>query len=204
MERVCLSGLVEISLPDATLRICDGGYVNWGADQFDAEDPDFGTIGDMEAIDEGTGDDLPALGLTFLPKTVEAAAILSQPEFQGCRFRSWTAEVDIDTFEVVGTPSLEFDGQVDMTDLVTDRGSCELEMTVVPAAERLFLINEGNNLSPRFHKILFPGETGEDNAIGIGVGVAWGTALPSQTYGVGSSGGGGGGGDGRNFSERML
>lgn len=187
MQIVTLAGLVKIELPDATLRLCEGAFVKWDSETFDAEDEDFGTIGDMEAIEEGVGDELPALGLTFLPRSSSAAADLSRPQFQGCRFRSWTAEVDLDTNEVVGTPSLEFDGQIDQTDLVIDRGKLELEMTIVPAAERLFLINEGNNLSPRWHKTLFPGETGEDNAIGVGVGVAWGTALPAQTYGTGVS-----------------
>lgn len=190
MDVVTLAGLIKIELPDTTLLFCDGAFVKWDAETFDAEDEDFGTIGDMEAVDEGTGDELPALGLTFLPSSTTAAALLSQPEYQGCRFRSWTAEVDIATNEVIGEPSLEFDGQVDQTDLVTDIGTRELEMMIVPAAERLFLINEGNTLSPRQHKKLFPGESGEDNATGVGVGVAWGTALPAQSYGVGFSYGG--------------
>lgn len=63
--------------------------------------------------------------------------------------------MDIDTNEVVGDPSLEFDGQADSTDLIIGKGTRELEMDVVSAAERLFVINEGNTLSPRFHKLLY-------------------------------------------------
>lgn len=202
MDRVCLSGLVEIALPDATIRLCDGAFVIWGEQTFDCEDDIFGTIGAIEAIEEGVGDELPALRLTFLPNSTAAAAQLSQPEYQGCRMRMWTAEVDLDTNAVVGTPSLEFDGQVDMTELVIDNGSRALEMDIVPSAERLFIINEGNTLSPRFHKSLYPGELGEDNAIGIGVGVAWGTANAAQTYGGGFSTGGGAGG-GRQVREHL-
>ncbi|MFN7029464.1 MAG: hypothetical protein ACK4PC_08855, partial [Sphingopyxis sp.] len=117
-----------------------------------------------------------------------------------CRVRMWIAEVDEATATIDGTPTLMFDGQVDSSDLVIDRGSRELEMTIVPAAERLFLIDEGNTLSPRFHKLLFPGELGEDNATGVGVGVAWGAASASGSYGYGYGGGGGGGT--RNFYER--
>lgn len=206
MDQSCLSGLIQVDLPEQAIKLCDGAFVKWGAEMFDAEDPDFGTIGSMEAIEEGVGDEIPALRMTFLPKSTAAAAVLSQPQYQGCRVRMWICEVDLATNEVIGDPSLEFDGQADSTDLVIDRGTRELEMDIVSAAERLFLINEGNTLSPRFHKTLYPGELGQDNAIGVGVGVAWGTALPAQSYGVGFSGVGGGGSaaDGRNFSERLL
>lgn len=189
---VTLSGLVQIDLPETTIRLCDGAFVRWGGDTFDCVDPAFGSLGAIAGVDEGVGDELPALRLTFLPSSTTAAADLSRPEFQGCRFRMWVADVDLATNEVFGTPSLEFDGQVDMTDLIIDRGTRDLEMDVVPVGERLFVINEGNTLSPRFHKSLFPGELGEDNAIGVGVGVAWGTALPTS-YGGGYSFGGGGG-----------
>lgn len=203
MDIVTLAGLVKIELPDKTLRLCDGAFVKWGAETYEASDPAFGAIGSMEPIEEGVGDEIPALRMNFLPNSTAAASELSRPEYQGCRVRMWIAEVDIDTNMIAGTPSLEFDGQADSTDLVIDRGSRELEMDVVSSAERLFVINEGNTLSPRFHKLIYPGELGEDNAIGIGVGVAWGTALPAQSYGVGFSGGGSGGGGSRNFAEHL-
>ncbi|WP_260581205.1 hypothetical protein [Sphingopyxis sp. PET50] len=187
---------MKIELPDATLRLCDGAFVKWDAETFTASDADFGAIGAMQSVEEGVGDELPALQMTFLPNSTAAAADLSQPEFQGCRVRMWIAEVDLETNEVSGAPSLEFDGQVDSTVLIIDVGSRELDMSIVPKAERLFLINEGNTLSPRFHKSLFVGELGEDNATGVGVGVAWGTALPAQTYGTGFSNGGVGNGGG--------
>lgn len=206
MDIVTLAGLVKIELPDVTLRICDGAFVIWDAETFTASDPDFGTIGSMEPVDEGVGDEIPALRMNFLPNSTASAADLSKPEYQGCRVRMWIAEVDLATNEVIGDPSLEFDGQADSTDLVIDRGTRELEMDIVSAAERLFLINESNTLSPRFHKSLYPGELGQDNAIGVGVGVAWGTALPAQTYGpgYGGSGDGGGGGGGRFFNNEMM
>lgn len=202
MDIVTLAGLVRIDLPEAELRLCDGAFVIWGADKYESAHPDFGTIGSMEPIEEGTGDEIPALRMTFLPRDSAAAAELSRPEWQGCRVRMWIAEVDIETFEVVGEPDLMFDGQLDSTELVIDRGTRELEMDIVSAAERLFVINEGNTLSPRFHKSLYPDELGEDNATGVGVGVAWGTALPAQTYSTGFSYGGSGGG-GRQFREQL-
>lgn len=196
MDRVTLAGLVRVTLPDTTIRLCDGAFVIWGEEIFDAEDTTFGTIGNVEPIEEGVGDELPALRMLFLPKSTAAAAELSQPAWQGCRVQMWIAEVDPSTHAVVGDPEMMFDGMLDSTELVFDRGSRVLNMEIVTTADRLFLVNEGNNLSPRFHKSLFPGELGEDNATGVGVGVAWGTSLPAQTYGPGFGGGGGGAGGG--------
>lgn len=195
MQSVTMAGLVKIELPDVTIRICDGAFVIWDAETFESADDDFGTIGAIESAEEGTGDEIPAMRMVFLPKSAAAAADLSQAEFQRCRVRSWTVEVDLETNEVTGTPNLEFVGQVDMTDFVTGIGSRELEMEIVAEAERCFLIDEGNTLSPRFHKLLYPGELGEDNATGLGGLVAWGTSLPAQTYGPGYGGGGQGGGN---------
>lgn len=200
MQTATMAGLIRIDLPEKTLLLCDGAFVIWGSDIYRSTDDDFGAIGSVETPEEGVGDELPAMRMTFLPKSTAAAVDLAQPEFQGCRVRMWIAEVDEATAEVIGTPTLMFDGQVDAAELVIDRGSRALEMDIVPAAERLFLIDEGNTLSPRFHKLLFPGELGEDNATGVGVGVAWGTASASGSYGYGYGGyGAPGGGDSRNF-----
>jgi hypothetical protein len=67
-------------------------------------------------------------------------------------------------------------------------------MMFVSRLERLFSINEGNSLSPRFHKTVWPGELGEDNATGVGVAVAWGVegAPRGSTYSGGGVPGWGG------------
>lgn len=190
MDRVMLAGLVKIELPDTTLRLCDGSFIRWDGETFDAEDAVFGAIDKIESINEGVGDEIPALRINFLPRSTAAAAELSQPHWQGSRVRMWIAEVLPDTMSVTGTPSLMFDGQTDSTELVIDRGRRELVMDVTSAAERLFVVDEANTLSPRFHKSLYPGELGEDNASGVGVGVAWGTAQPTTYSGSGFSDGG--------------
>lgn len=207
MDSVTLAGLVKIELPGKTLLLCDGAFVKWGADTFFSSDDDFGIIGGVEPLSEGVGDSAPALRLTFLPSSAADAAALSQPSWQGSRVRLWIAEVDIATNLVAGTPDLIFDGQTDSTELVIGQAKRDLVMDVVSAAERLFVIDEGNTLSDRFQQYLYPGERGEENATGVGVGVAWGQALPAQSYGLGFSGGGGnyggGGGGGRLNNEQL-
>lgn len=203
MDSITLVGLVKIELPSATLRYCDGAFVKWGAESFASSDATFGSIGNIDPMSEGVGDVAPGLRMTFLPASTAAAADLSQPDWQGSRIRMWIAEVNPDTNAVVGTPTLLFDGQTDTTDLVVARDKREVVMDIVSTAERLFVIDEANTLSARFHKSLYPGELGEDNATGIGVGVAWGTALPAQSYGLGFTGGGSSGG-GRIGNEQLV
>ena len=55
---------------------------------------------------------------------------------------------------------------------------------------QLLLRNSGNSLSAAWHKSVWPGETGHDQATGLKTPVAWGVASPPG----GVSGGGGGGG----------
>jgi hypothetical protein len=205
MESVTLTGLMKIEMRSGgpTLRFCDGGIAIWGAENFAAKDDVFGAIGALEALEEGVGDEVPALALTFLPASTAAAADLVQPGWQGSRVRFWIGEVTAATGMVTGTPELMFDGQIDTGDLIVDRGQRAVEYDIVSTAERLFALNEGNSLNPRFHKRVWPGETGEDNATGLGSTVAWGAASPAGTAVAGSVGGGGSGGGlgGNNFRE---
>lgn len=95
MDSITLSGLIKIELPEATLHLCDGGFVIWDGDTFYNTDPVFGSIGAIEPLSEGVGDSAPALRLTFLPASTAAAADLSQPSWQGSRVRMWIAEVNL-------------------------------------------------------------------------------------------------------------
>ncbi|KKW92247.1 hypothetical protein [Sphingobium chungbukense] len=176
MDRVILSGLMKIELRDGRIiRLCDGGFVLWGAEIFRSSDTQFGMIGSMQALEEGVGDEVPAFQLTFLPVSTTAAADLSAPGMQGSRARIWIAEINPDSGLPVGTPDLQFDGMIDRTVLRVGLRKRELDIEFVSYSERLFTIVEGNTLAANFHKSVYPGELGEDNATGLGVGVAWGT-----------------------------
>lgn len=198
MDISTLVGLVEITLPTETLRYCDGGIVTWGSDVYTSKDATFGSIGSLDPLTEGTGDEVPALKMVFLPNSTAAAAELAQPGWQASPMKFWIAEVNQSTGAVTGTPELMFHGQLDTAELISGRGTRELHFDIVSTAERLFELNTGNTLSPRFHKSVWPSETGEDAAIGIGLTVAWGIESPpggsaGATY-SGVFGGGGGNG----------
>lgn len=178
MNSVALAGLMKIEFPSRTVRLCDGGRVTWGAESFAGRDDVFGTIGALESLSEGAGDEVPALSMKLLPPEVTAVADLSQPGFQTVRVRLWIAEVDQAAGAVTGTPALQFDGQIDQTTLVVGRESRDLAITVVSTAERLFTRFEGNSLSPSFHTALWPGEAGMNEATGLTVADAWGVEGP--------------------------
>ena len=184
MDRIMLVGLLKIELPGKTVRLCDGGFVVWGSETFTSDDSDFGTIGALESFTEGVGDEIPGGRLTFLPKSTAAVADLSAPGMQGSRMRFWVAEINEATGAIIGTPDLQADVQTDRTVVKIGKSTRSLEMDFVSTAERLFVRNEGNTLSSGFHKSIWPGETGEDLATGLGVSVAWGveSAPRGSTY----------------------
>lgn len=185
MTTVALTGLIQIDLPERTLRYCDGGFFEFGGQTFRSSDPVFGTIGALHAMSEGVGDSVPALQLTLLPANDAAAADISKPGHQTARVRMWIAEYDIST-GVIGSSEVMFDGQIDQTVLTVGKGTKTLDVLVVSLAERLFEGNIGNTLNPTWHKSVWPGETGHDNATGLSKAVAWG--VESQRGG-GTSGG---------------
>jgi hypothetical protein len=191
--RIGLIGLVQIDLPDATIRLCEGGFMRWAVDggdvaTFYSHSPVFGTIASIDAVTEGVTEAVPALDLTLHVPSTAAPEDLSQPGFQRSRVRFWIGEYAPDDGILVGEPELMFHGQIDQTVLGEDAGTFDLTMSIVSSLERLFLRNRGNSLNPRWHKSIWVGETGHDNATGLGVPVAWGIETPAGANG--SAGGG--------------
>lgn len=192
VQRLALTGLVRIDLPDRDpVLLCDGGFLPWSGDIYRSKDATFGTLLSVEGLDEGRGDQIPALDLELAPERDAPIADLSKAGYQQSRVRMWLAEFDMATGQVSGTPDLMFDGQVDQTSLRVGK-SRRLAISVVSNCERLFELDIGNSLSPTFHKSIWPGEKGHDNASGLKLQVAWGTDSPAQTAGSGSGSGGGG------------
>lgn len=192
MDAISVRGLMKIELPEHTVRLCDGGFVVFDGETYRSKDALFGAIGSVDVLAEGKGDEIPALELELLPPKSAAIADLSKPGYQTSRVRFWIAEWSRALGQITGTPELMYDGQIDQTSLKLGK-TRTLTMTVVSNAERLFELNIGNSLNPGFHKAVWPGEKGHDNATGLTVPVAWGVESPR---GAGGAYGGGGGRDG--------
>ena len=200
VDRVGLIGLLRIDLPSATVRLCDGGFMQWDAETFRSSDPVYGTIGSVDSLSEGIAESVPAFDLTLLPTALAGAADLVQPGFQRSRVRFWVAEFSPDDGILIGDPEAMFDGQIDQATLVEGRGERRLELSIVSNLERLFTRNRGNSLNPRWHKSVWPGETGHDNATGLAIPVAWGV----ESRGGGGSSGFGPGGSNPAYIDRGL
>lgn len=174
MLSTAIIGLVRIELPSATVRLCDGGFIVFNSEMYQSRDPVFGTIGSVEGMTEGIGDEIPALRMTLLPPISSAPADLSQPGYQNSLVQFWVGEYDQEAGVLIGPPDLLFHGQIDQITMIGGRQRREIAMTVVSTAERLFMTNDGNSLTPRWHKSIWPGERGHDNGVGLTIPVAWG------------------------------
>ena len=194
MIEIALVGLLKIELPDHSILLCDGGALEFAGEMYRSDDPLFGTIGAVEAMDEGVGDTVPSFSLTMLPAQDTPPGMLSRPGYQTSRVRFWIAEYDVDAGTVIKADPM-FDGQIDQSTLSVGRGARYLNLTVVGLAERLFEGNIGNTLNPTWHKSIWPGERGHDNATGLARSVAWGIEGPPQ------GGGGRGGGNVREAAQ---
>ena len=178
--RFGLTGLCKIELPDATVRLCDGGFFVFDGETYRASHSTYGTIANVSGFDSGVGSTLPALKMTLLPPEGSAPALISKPGNQTSRVQFWIGEFDPDT-HVITRADREFDGFIDQTNYVFGTRTRRLEMSVVSLAERLFEGNIGNSLNPTFHKSVWPGETGHDHAIGLPIPVAWGAEQPPRS-----------------------
>ncbi len=193
-----ITGLLKIELPGHTVLLTDGGTTVFDGETYTSYDEVVGSLAAVDTIAEGIGEEIPALDLTFAPPSVAAVSALSSGAIQKSRVRLWLAEYDTTTGEIVGTPELRFIGFVDQPQTSFAYRQLTLQITAVPELEAMFFKDTGNGLSISFHKALYPGELGHDNASGLSIPIAWGVESPPR--GSVYFGGGGGGGFGNNFA----
>jgi hypothetical protein len=179
MERITLCGLIKIEFPGYTALISDGGFVTYAGDTYQSEDPQFGVVSGFE-INGTSPDQAPGGKITFLTPNAAAAALLVAPGFQTSKLSIWLAEVNEATATVIGTPTVLTLAQLDRGVISETMRSREVALEFVSFGERLMTINEGNSLNGTFHKRMFPGELGLDNAIGMNTTVAWGADAPPR------------------------
>ncbi len=184
-----ITWLVRIDFPGDTARLSDGAIVKWGADVFLPRHPTFGAIGGAKPIGEGMGDEVPSLELMLIPDDGAAGADLWNPAWQGVPATFWISEYTPATGVVVGTPSLVFAGMIDTCKLTVGGNRRDLTLGIVASVEKLFEKNIGNGLNSAFHKSVWSGETGLDNATGLSIDIAWGTEKPGAMSAGNSSGG---------------
>src|SRR3546814_7291421 len=121
-ETPLVVGLLKIELPDATIRLRDGsGQLVFDGETYTGRDPVFGSLAAVEAIEDGVGDEAPALNFTLLPASDAASAELASPDMQGSVVSLWLAAVDRATGAVIPEPLLLFTGELAQPPLTVDR-----------------------------------------------------------------------------------
>lgn len=182
-------GLLKIELPDRDVRLSEGGFITFNSELYTSSDPVLGSIAAVEPMQEGIGGTIPALDLTFAPPGPAAITDLSVGALQRSNIYLWLAEYNVETNAIVGTPDALFIGQLDQPSVRFGRGEYSISISCVSKLEVLFNRNTGNSLSSTFHKSMFAGELGHDNAIGLSVAVAWGVKGPPSLGGSNFGGG---------------
>lgn len=192
--------LLRIDLPSGPVFLNDGGITDFGGNRYRAADPVIGAVQQWGATEFGFGNTLPEWEFVLAPPSNAALGPLQTGAFARSRVRYWVADFDPRTGEVIGTPSLEFAGRLDrLRQTFADR-QLSIVVSCVPETEALLFADDGNGLSPEFHKSIYPGETGHDQATGLVMTVTWGVEGGGRGFG-GSGGAGGGGGGGGGFPE---
>jgi len=192
--------LLRLDLPSGSVFLSDGGITVFGGDTYSPTDDDIGSISQVSEVTEGFGAELPELEVVIAPPSNAALTPLQEGAFRRSAVRLWLAEFDADTGAIVGTPELRFAGRMDRVRQQYAFQDLKIIVSAVPETEVLLFSDDGNGLSAEFHKAVYPGETGHDQATGLVVTVTWGVESVRRG-GSGGSGGVGGGGFGDQFRD---
>lgn len=176
MQSVLLAALLKVELPGHSACLVDGGTISWGGDLYAPVDSVLGFPEGYESLTEGAGDEAPAGAITFLLPDGTSSASVNSATISDSRVRLWLAEVDPDSGAVIGTPDSLADWLVDYPSVSIEDGVRRLTLHCVSHAQRLFELNLGNVLGPKFHERVYPGEWGLRNAVGVSIAVPWGAA----------------------------
>lgn len=168
-------GLTKIELPNHTAYLTDGGFITFGGARYMAKDSLLGSWASFELMTEGKTGEIPAYDYSFNVPDGAAVSTFQSGALQAASVKTWLAKYDVDTNQIIGTPTLSVSGQIDQPIVQITGSSFELSLTVVSKAEWFFSGDTGNGLSATFHKDLYAGETGHDNGTGLSVATSWGT-----------------------------
>ena len=193
-----LTKLVSITLLDRTVYLSDGGVTVFDGNVYVPSDPVIGSIQRYGELTYGFGDELPEWEFILSIPSNSALTPLQSAAKQALPVRYWFVEYDAENGEVTGIAHSEFSGRLDRVRQQFGFQQLGAVISCVAENEALLKSDDGNGLSAEFHKAVYPGETGHDQATGLVQTVTWG--VESVRRG-GRAGGGGGGGFGDQFRD---
>lgn len=168
-----LCTILRIDLPTHSIRLSEGGEVDYDGDRYAPIDSVFGQIVSFQDFTSGQGDEAPAFEVTWGVEDRTQAAGLCNPSIQGS-FVNWRVlAINRDTNAVTADQHI-FTGLVDNAEIVLDVESYEVRMGFATEIDRFLNTDKGNRLNRSFHRSVWPGETGLDLMTGTTVPVPWG------------------------------
>ncbi|EKY30611.1 hypothetical protein HMPREF0185_00190 [Brevundimonas diminuta 470-4] len=202
---VCL--LLQIELPDHTIRIIDGvGQVVFNGHTFNSKDPIYGTLSAVEDTSEQIGVEAPKMRMVLLPESETAMAKLVHPTAQGSPVSLWFGAIDQITGHLIGEPELVFAGELDTADIDASEETTVIWFEVSSIWERLFDDNEGHRWNDSFWTYLYGSNARAfQHVTNAGKKLFWGYNGPSSGSGGSYGGGNGsiGGGPGSGFEQAV-
>jgi hypothetical protein len=183
-----LTWLLRLDLPSGAVFLNNGGVTTWASNTYVSEVATLGGFSAVSEISDGVGPELPELEIVFAPPSNAALTPLQAGAYQRSAVRLWLAEFNPSTGAVVGTPDLRFAGRMDKVRQQFGYRQLSIIVSCVPELEALFFSDYGNGLSSEFHKSIYPGETGHDEATGLVIPISWGVRTDAGGAGIASGG----------------
>lgn len=138
---------------------------------FTGKDTNFGALDTLGTISESVATEAPSITISLLSPTIGQ---ISDPRYQGATVRIWVGAVDDNTGVVIGSPELLYHGWLDTAVTTHNMNIQKTTLNVASVWERLFIGSEGFRLNAAWHRSLFPGEGGLDNAVEAKGQIPWG------------------------------
>lgn len=175
---ITLAWFLKWDAPGGAVRLSDGGQLDYADERYQSFDAVFGSVMTWPSISGGFNGMAERGRITFAPEKDAALAAWWRADLFDTRLRLWVGELDADGITVTTAKQLA-DWLVDNISRVQGEGGQDLlALDLTARAEKLFLVNEGNVCSERFHSSVWPGEIGFRNCTDVPAPVAWGTAMP--------------------------
>jgi hypothetical protein len=148
--------LVTVTLPGDTIRWTDGGFVVWDAQTYREVDAAFGTLSELEAVEDGAGDQATSWAMTIMPP-IAAVTDLAAEEAQGSLITLHLGAVDRATGLLVGEPELLQRVELDVASLGVS-ADLTVNLECITEEARMLEPNEERIQSDAFHQKVWPGE----------------------------------------------
>lgn len=181
---ITLAWFLKAEFPAGDVRLCDGGFLDYASERYDAQHAVFGSLAGTSEAEASFGDMAESAELMFAPNPDADPADWWRDDLFDCRVRFWQGELDAD---LVTVSNAELIGDFLVDNIIREQGpggSDLLRLPLIGRPEKLFLKQEGNVCSERHHKSVWAGELGFNNCTDLQGFIAWGSAAPSRGEGV--------------------